>query len=100
MAAAVTTAHTEIVSAAGLAVLAQLGTTAAYVTDVLPGTLLLALGLGVSLPAVQAAALDHTTDDDAGPASGVHATVPTSAAASAWRSSSQSPSHGCRPGTR
>ncbi len=43
--------------------------------DVLPGTLLLAFGLGISLPAVQGAALNDTTDDDAGLASGVHATV-------------------------
>ncbi len=64
-----------VVSAAGLAVLAQLGTAATYLVDVLPGTLLLAFGLGLGLPAIQAAALHGTTDADAGLASGVHATV-------------------------
>ncbi|WP_336026279.1 MFS transporter [Geodermatophilus sp. FMUSA9-8] len=63
------------VSAAGLAVLAQMGTTATFTADVLPGTLLLALGLGLSLPTVQVAALHGTTDRDAGLASGVHATA-------------------------
>ena len=61
-------------SATGLFVLAYLGP-ADVVLGVIPGTLLLALGVGLAFPAIQGASLHATSFRDAGLASGVQATV-------------------------
>ncbi|WP_308258670.1 MFS transporter [Saccharothrix obliqua] len=55
----------------GIGVLALVPDTSALVVSVLPGTVLVAFGMGVGLVALQNAALHGVTDADAGIASGV-----------------------------
>jgi predicted MFS family arabinose efflux permease len=63
------------VAALGLLLLSRVGTRATYPVDILPGTLLIAAGLGLALPVAQSAVFTGTTHADAGLASGVSSTI-------------------------
>ncbi len=63
------------VSAAGLLLLSGVSADDAYASGVLPGMLVTSLGCGLSLPTLTVAALDGTTEEDAGLGSAVLSTV-------------------------
>ena len=64
-----------IVCAAGLVLLSQIGTDATYVSDVLPGVVILGLGLSLTVAPLTATALASAEDRHAGVASGVNNAV-------------------------
>ncbi len=64
-----------IVSALGMALLGRVPLGGSFVVDLLPAMLVLAVGMGISLPALQTAALYDVSKTDAGLASGVQTTV-------------------------
>ncbi len=70
-----------VLIAAGLALFARVPVDGTYVTDVLPSTLLLGTGIGVSFPALMTLAMSGATQSNAGLASGlVNTTVQVGAA--------------------
>ncbi|AHH99893.1 DHA2 family efflux MFS transporter permease subunit [Kutzneria viridogrisea] len=60
-----------VLIAAGLALFARVPVPGNYLTDVLPPTLLMGVGIGVSFPTLAALAMSGATEDDAGLASGL-----------------------------
>jgi EmrB/QacA subfamily drug resistance transporter len=67
--------------AAGLALFARVPVEGNYITDVLPSTILLGIGIGTSFPALATLAMSGATQSDAGLASGlVNTTVQVGAA--------------------
>lgn len=62
-------------AAAGMLMLAGIAPGGAYSTDVLPGLLVVSVGLGGGLPALQAAALHQVSGSDAGLGSGIQISV-------------------------
>lgn len=58
-----------IVAAAGMVWLAQLSSTSSYATDILPGLLVIGLGLGASMAPAMQGAVSGVSADDAGVAS-------------------------------
>jgi EmrB/QacA subfamily drug resistance transporter len=70
-----------VLIAVGLALFARVPVDGTYVTDVLPSTLLIGTGVGISFPALATLAMSGATDEDAGLASGlVNTTVQVGAA--------------------
>ncbi|MFL6132237.1 MAG: MFS transporter [Nocardioidaceae bacterium] len=70
-----------VLIAAGLALFARVPVQGSYLVDVLPGTLLLGAGVGVSFPALMMLSMSGATASDAGLASGlVNTTVQVGAA--------------------
>jgi MFS family permease len=70
-----------VLIAAGLALFARVPVDGNYVTDVLPSTILLGMGVGTSFPALATLAMSGATQRDAGLASGlVNTTVQVGAA--------------------
>jgi EmrB/QacA subfamily drug resistance transporter len=70
-----------VLIAAGLALFARVPVDGNYVTDVLPSTILLGIGIGTSFPALMTLAMSGATQSDAGLASGlVNTTVQVGAA--------------------
>jgi hypothetical protein len=70
-----------VLIAAGLALFARVPVDGGYLADVLPSTLLIGTGVGVSFPALATLAMSGATDADAGLASGlVNTTVQVGAA--------------------
>lgn len=59
----------------GMLLLSQLPVQAGYLRDLLPALLVLAVGLGMAFPALQTAALNGVSDEDAGLAAGVQIAV-------------------------
>jgi EmrB/QacA subfamily drug resistance transporter len=64
-----------LVCAAGLLMFQRVGVHISYLRDVLPGLLLFALGLSITVAPLTAAVLADATEDDAGIASGVNNAV-------------------------
>lgn len=64
-----------LISAAGMLLLSLVTPATGYVTHLLPATMILAVGLGMGLPALQNAALHKVSDADAGLASGMQTAV-------------------------
>jgi EmrB/QacA subfamily drug resistance transporter len=70
-----------VLIAAGLALFARVPVDGNYVSDVLPSTILLGIGIGTSFPALMTLAMSGATQSDAGLASGlVNTTVQVGAA--------------------
>ncbi len=65
----------SLVAAAGMALLARVGTTGGYLTTVLPGVLVFGLGLAVLVAPLTSAVLSGASDDRAGVASAVNNAV-------------------------
>jgi hypothetical protein len=60
-----------LIAAAGLGLLTQVSVGGTYLGDVLPGSLLLALGIGMAFVPLTIAATANVPDEDAGLASGI-----------------------------
>jgi EmrB/QacA subfamily drug resistance transporter len=71
----VTLAVAFAVGTAGMLLLGRVPPTASYLTDVLPAMLVLAVGLGSGMPALQEAAMHGVSERDAGLGSGVQTAV-------------------------
>jgi EmrB/QacA subfamily drug resistance transporter len=64
-----------LVSAVGMLLASRIPVEGTYLVNLLPAMLVLAVGMGISLPALQTAALHAVSGDDAGLASGMQTTV-------------------------
>lgn len=62
-------------AAIGMALLTRIDVGSSYVADLLPATLILAVGFGIGFPGLQTAALHEVSDVDAGLGSGVQTSV-------------------------